>query len=85
MRGGGGPLLLDNPFANVQTRALIDAQRMLAESMKIQLICLTANADPNIIEGFHRVLRLRKAGVQKNSHRTLIEMVKATFKDEDAA
>lgn len=85
MRGGGGPLLLDNPFANVQTRALIDAQRMLAESMKIQLICLTANADPNIIDGFHRVLRLRKAGVQKNSHRTLIEMVKATFKDEDAA
>jgi chromosome segregation ATPase len=85
MRGGGGPLLLDNPFANVQTRALIDAQRMLAESMKIQLICLTANADPNIIEGFHRVLRLRKAGVQKNSHRTLIEMVKATFKDEVAA
>lgn len=81
MRGGGGPLLLDNPFANVQTRALIDAQRMLAQSMNIQLICLTANADPNIIEGFRRVLRLRKAGVQVNSHRTHIEMVKATFED----
>lgn len=84
MRGGGGPLLLDNPFANVQTRALIDAQRILAQSLKIQLICLTANADPNIIEGFRRVLRLRKAGMQKSSHRTHIEMVKATFVDEVA-
>lgn len=80
-RGGGGPLLLDNPFANVQTRALIDAQRMLAKSLKIQLICLTANADPNIIEGFRRVLRLRKAGMQKYSGRTYIEMAKATFAD----
>ncbi|MNR59551.1 hypothetical protein D3C85_1808250 [compost metagenome] len=77
-------MLLDNPFANVQTRALIDAQRILAQSLKIQLICLTANADPNIIEGFRRVLRLRKAGMQKSSHRTHIEMVKATFVDEVA-
>jgi len=79
MRGGGGPLLLDNPFANVQTRALIDAQRMLASALNIQLICLTANADANIIEGFRRVLRLRKAGMQKRSSRTYIEMASATF------
>lgn len=84
MRGGGGPLLLDNPFANVQTRALIDAQRMLAKSFGIQLICLTANADPNIIEGFNRVLRLRKAGMQRTSRRTLVELATATFVDEVA-
>ncbi|MEG7359513.1 hypothetical protein [Pseudomonas citronellolis] len=81
-RGGGGPLLLDNPFANVQTRALIDAQRMLAESLKIQLICFTANADANILEGFRRIVRLRKAGVNTKTRRTHIEMATATFEAE---
>lgn len=81
-RGGGGPLLMDNPFANVQTRALIDAQRMLAESLKIQLICFTANADANILEGFRRIVRLRKAGVNKKTRRTHIEMATATFESE---
>lgn len=78
-RGGGGPLLLDNPFANVQTRALIDAQRKLATSLGIQLICFTANADANILEGFRRIIRLRKAGVNSKTKRTHIEMAKATF------
>jgi len=78
-RGGGGPLLLDNPFANVQTRALIDAQRILAASLGIQLICFTANADANILEGFRRIIRLRKAGVNSKTNRTHIEMAKATF------
>lgn len=80
-RGGGGPLLLDNPFANVQTRALIDAQRKLAASLGIQLICFTANADANILEGFRRIIRLRKAGVNSKTKRTHIEMAKATFSD----
>lgn len=78
-RGGGGPLLLDNPFANVQTRALIEAQRKLATSLGIQLICFTANADANILEGFRRIIRLRKAGVNSKTKRTHIEMARATF------
>lgn len=78
-RGGGGPPILDNPFANVQTRALIDAQRKLATSLDIQLICFTANADANILEGFRRIIRLRKAGVNSKTKRTHIEMAKATF------
>jgi hypothetical protein len=83
-RGGGGPLFLDNPFANVQTRSLIDAQRLLAASLGIQLICFTANADVNILEGFRRIIRLRKSGVNSKTKRTHIEMVKATFASEDA-
>lgn len=76
-RGGGCPLILDNPFAKVQTRALIDVQIMLAEAIGVQLIFFTAMKDVNILAGFQRVIRLRKEGV-KNS-RSHIQMAAATF------
>jgi hypothetical protein len=80
-RTGGGPLILDNPFAKVQTRALVDAQRLLAKEIGVQLIFFTANADYNMLSGFRRVIRLRKAGAHSKSGRSHIEMVSATFSD----
>lgn len=80
-RGGGGPLILDNPFAKVQTRALIDAQRLLAKEIGVQLVFFTANADYNILSGFRRVIRLRKAGANSKTNRSHIEMVSAVFED----
>lgn len=76
-RGGGCPLILDNPFAKVQTRALIDVQIMLAEAIGVQLIFFTAMKDVNILAGFERILRLRKAGTKNG--RSHIELVSATF------
>ncbi|HEX4550442.1 hypothetical protein [Pseudomonas sp.] len=76
-RGGGCPLILDNPFAKVQTRALIDVQIMLAEAIGVQLIFFTAMKDVNILAGFQRVIRLRKDGVK--SGRSHIQMATATF------
>jgi hypothetical protein len=80
-RGGGGPLILDNPFAKVQTRALVDAQRLLAKEIGVQLIFFTANADYNMLSGFRRVIRLRKAGAHNKTGRSHIEMVSAAFAD----
>jgi hypothetical protein len=80
-RGGGGPLILDNPFAKVQTRALIDAQRLLAREIGVQLIFFTANADYNILAGFKRIIRLRKSGVNNKTERSHIEMVSAVFEE----
>lgn len=80
-RGGGGPLILDNPFAKVQTRALIDAQRLLAKEIGVQLVFFTANADYNILSGFRRVIRLRKSGANSKTNRSHIEMVSAVFED----
>lgn len=80
-RGGGGPLILDNPFAKVQTRALIDAQRLLAKEIGVQLVFFTANADYNILSGFRRVIRLRKSGANSMTNRSHIEMVSAVFED----
>lgn len=80
-RAGGGPLILDNPFAKVQTRALIDAQRLLAKEIGVQLVFFTANADYNILAGFRRVVRLRKSHMNSKSQRSHIEMVSAAFED----
>lgn len=80
-RYGGGPLILDNPFANVQTRALIDAQRLLANALGVQLIFFTASADANVIAGFRQVIRLRKSGVNSKTHRSHIQMAAAAFDD----
>lgn len=76
-RGGGCPLILDNPFAKVQTRALIDVQIMLAKAIGVQLVFFTAMKDVNILAGFERIIRLRKSGVKNN--RSHIELVSAIF------
>jgi hypothetical protein len=47
----------------------------------VQLIFFTANADYNILSGFRRVIRLRKAGSNSKTNRSHIEMVSAAFED----
>lgn len=76
---GGGPLLLDNPFAKVQSRPLVAAQQLLARQIGVQLIFFTASADANILAGFRRVIRLRKNGVNSQTGRSHIEKVSAVF------
>lgn len=61
-KAGGGPLILDNPFAKATTPTLWRAQRLLAEAMDVQLIFATALPDYNTIGEFRRFIRLRKAG-----------------------
>lgn len=78
---GGGPLILDNPFAKVQSRPLIAAQQLLARQIGVQLIFFTASADTNILAGFRRVIRLRKAGVNSKTGRSHIESISAVFTD----
>ncbi|MEW5744416.1 MAG: hypothetical protein AB1805_03105 [Nitrospirota bacterium] len=80
-RGGGGPLILDNPFASVQTRSLLDAQRLLAKEIGVQLIFFTALKDPNILSAFRRLNRLRKTGVNSVTNRSHVEMVSGVFED----
>lgn len=76
---GGGPLLLDNPFAKVQSRPLVAAQQLLARQIGVQLVFFTASADANILAGFRRVIRLRKTGVNSKTGRSHIEKVSAVF------
>lgn len=79
---GGCPLILDNPFAKVQTRALIDVQLMLAKAVGVQLIFFTATKEVNTLAGFQKVIRLRKGGVNSVTKRTQLQMVKSTVNTE---
>lgn len=72
---GGGPLILDNPFAKATTPTLWKAQRMLAQSMDVQLIFATALPDYNTIGEFSRFNRLRKAGKNTKTGRWHLEVV----------
>lgn len=74
-KAGGGPLILDNPFAKATTPTLWKAQRMLAESMDVQLIFATALPDYNTVGEFGRFVRLRKAGKNTKTGRWHLEAV----------
>lgn len=80
-RPGGGPLFLDNPYAKVQTKALIDVQRQVAAAADVQLIFFTANGDPNILAGFPRMIRLKKQGVSAKSGRSVVDFVQCSPAD----
>ena len=77
-KAGGGPLILDNPFAKATTPTLWKAQRMLAHAMDVQLIFATALPDYNTIGEFGRFVRLRKAG--KNAKTGRWHLQAADFK-----
>lgn len=72
-KGGGGPLILDNPFAKATTPTLWRAQRLLAEAMDVQLIFATALPDYNTLGEFRRFIRLRKAGKNRKTGRWHLE------------
>ncbi|SPA23805.1 conserved hypothetical protein [Cupriavidus taiwanensis] len=78
---GGGPLILDNPFAKATTPTLWKAQRMLAQSMDVQLIFATAVADYNSVGEFNRIIRLRKAGRNSKTGRWHLEAAEVNLRD----
>ncbi len=86
-KAGGGPLILDNPFAKATTATLWQAQRLLAQAMDVQLIFATALPDYNTVGEFGRFNRLRKAGRNSKTGRWHIEVVdfKLNAQQEDAA
>lgn len=75
-KGGGGPLLLDNPFAKASMGAMWKAQRLLASAMNIQLIFTTAIQDYNALGEFSNFKRIRKAGHSSKTGRTHLEVAK---------
>lgn len=74
-KAGGGPLILDNPFAKATTPTLWKAQRMLAQAMDVQLIFATALPDYNTVGEFGQFVRLRKAGKNTKTGRWHLEAV----------
>ncbi|TAK84095.1 MAG: hypothetical protein EPO20_15525 [Betaproteobacteria bacterium] len=80
-KAGGGPLILDNPFAKATTPTLWRAQRLLAEAMDVQLIFATALPDYNTIGEFRRFIRLRKAGKDQRTGRWHLEHADLTLAD----
>lgn len=82
-RNGGGPLILDNPFAKATNPAMWKAQRELAASMDVQLIFATALPDYNAVADFPRFIHLRKAGKNTKSNRWHLEIVDFTLKSEE--
>lgn len=81
-KAGGGPLILDNPFAKATTPTLWKAQRLLAQAMDVQLIFATALPDYNTVGEFNRFVRLRKAGKNTKTGRWHIEAVDFKFNEQ---
>lgn len=81
-KGGGGPLILDNPFAKATTPALWQAQRMLAASMGVQLVFATALQDYNALGEFPSFIRLRRGGKNSKTNRTHLETVRFKFNEQ---
>lgn len=79
---GGGPLILDNPFAKATTPALWKAQRILAKSMDAQLIFATAAVDYNSVGEFNRIIRLRKQGRNTKTGRWHLEVAQVNLRDQ---
>lgn len=81
---GGGPLILDNPFAKATSPTMWKAQRLLAQSMGVQLIFATAIQDYNALAEFSAFVRLRRAGQNSKTGRWHLESVRYRLNDEAA-
>jgi hypothetical protein len=84
-KAGGGPLILDNPFAKATTPTLWQAQRLLAQAMDVQLIFATALPDYNTVGEFGRFVRLRKAGKNSKTGRWHLEAVDFKLNEQRSA
>lgn len=80
---GGGPLILDNPFAKATSVPLLRVQRQFAKAAGLQLIFATALADYNSLGEFQRFIRLRHAGRNSKTGRNHIEMVDFQLTEPD--
>ncbi len=84
-KNGGGPLILDNPFAKATTPTLWKAQRALAQAMDVQLIFATALPDYNTVGEFSRFVRLRKAGKNTKTGRWHLEVADLKLREQEVA
>lgn len=80
----GGPLILDNPFAKATSPTMWKAQRLLAQSMGVQLVFATAIQDYNALAEFSAFVRLRRAGQNSKTGRWHLESVRYRLNDEAA-
>lgn len=83
-KAGGGPLILDNPFAKATHPAMWNAQRALAQAMGIQLIFATAIQDYNALGEFPYIVRVAKAGFNAKTQRTHMKAASVLFNREVA-
>ena len=81
-RLAGGPLILDNPFAKATSPTMWRAQRLLAQSMGVQLVFATAIQDYNALAEFASFVRLRRAGQNSKTGRWHLEVVRYHLNDE---
>lgn len=80
----GGPLILDNPFAKATSPTMWKAQRLLAQSMGVQLVFATAIQDYNALAEFSAFVRLRRAGQNSKTGRWHLESVRYRLNEEMA-
>lgn len=84
-QAGGGPLILDNPFAKMTNGSMWGAVRALADAMDIQLICATAiSAEYNAFGEFRRFVRLRRTGTNPITQKTHLEVADLVIKARPA-
>lgn len=83
-RLGGGPLLLDNPFAKATKPVLWEVQLMLANAIGVQFIFATAIHDYNALGEFKHFIRLRRGSQNLKTGRKHIELVDYHLNDEAA-
>lgn len=81
-RLGGGPLLLDNPFAKATKPVLWEVQLMLANAIGVQFIFATAIHDYNALGEFKHFVRLRRGSQNLKTGRKHIELVDYHLNDE---
>lgn len=74
-RLGGGPLLLDNPFAKATKPVLWEVQLMLANAIGVQFIFATAIHDYNALGKFKHFVRLRRGSQNLKTGRKHLELV----------
>lgn len=80
-RLGGGPLLLDNPFAKATKPVLWEAQLMLANAIGVQFIFATAIHDYSTLGQFKHFVRLRRGSVNTKTRRMHLELANYHLND----
>lgn len=84
-KSGGGPLVMDNPFAKATSPKMWEAATLLANAMGVQLIFTTAIQDYNTLGEFPSMIRLRRAGQNSKTGREHLEQIRHVFRGAEEA
>lgn len=74
-------ILLDNPFAQMSSQHLVNAMQAIARKNRIQLICLTALRETNILKAYDIVYYL-SVKLENNKERVKIDRVEGLNSEE---